>query len=122
MTDILEKATEVLRQLRMPDGPPSALSSQVISAGQGHLQGPRRNYFLKRIDRMHRPSKVAALLAVGAVVILGLVVLMLPGDRSSGIVFAEVMAEIQKVQSLSVECRWTRPGHPPVRPQTRHPR
>jgi len=109
--DILDQATQALRGIPIPPGPPPEVLQRVLEAPSRDLDIPRSIRLGNKVQVLKPLFKIAAVLVI-VVGVVGLFSLMFPGggNGGSGSAFAEVAQQFLNIQTGKYKLTITIPG------------
>jgi len=112
--DILDQATQALRETPIPPGPPPEVLQRVLEAPSRDIEIAKSIPILEKLQVLKPLFKIAAVLVIAAGVI-GLFSLMFPGggNGGSGSAFAEAAQRFLNIQTGTYKLTIVVPGHPP---------
>jgi hypothetical protein len=103
-SDRLDRAVRALRDVPTPSGPPPHLVASVVEALQMARVSPELIRLNKRRNFMFRLARYGSLATAAAVLVaLGLALVVM--DRTAGVTFADVIANVKKAKSVTFICK-----------------
>jgi len=111
--DVLDRATEALRDAPVPDGPPPQLGASTVEALKSSKTPPDVVRREQRRKLMSRIARYGAAVAAAALLVV-LVGYFWFTDRGAGFAFADVIENVRKAESVSFVLKQKLGGQPVI--------